>query len=181
MIDMEWNNFSYFNIYNNVFDLNECKRIVDYQSIGNPVHSVLRSGDNIVRDSNLFWLYNNTTTDWIFERLRCYVDLWNANYNYEIDAGISALQLTSYGPGQEYDLHTDIGALQSSRRKISLVVQLNDTNEYTGGGKDVLVTPNLRAGDIVVFHSWMQHKAHPVIDGKRWSLAGWYLGNKHLC
>lgn len=184
---MEWQNFSYFNVYNNVFTEEECQRIIELQNIGHAQHSVLSNGVAKVRDSNLYWLYNSDSEQWIFERLRCYVDMWNANYNYEIEAGCSTLQLTSYGPGQEYDLHTDIGSAQASRRKISIVVQLNQPTNYQGGGlsflygSDVLVTPDLRAGDAVVFHSWMQHKAHQVIEGSRWSLAGWYLGNKHLC
>lgn len=182
----EWKQFNYFSTYNNVFNVDECQQIIDMQTIGQQVHSVLGNMNNPTRDSNLFWLHRNSGNDWVFDRLKMYVDLWNANYNYEIDGGINALQLTTYKPGQYYHWHTDIGANQASKRKITIVVQLNDVTEYTGGGTsfyfstDKIVTPTLSQGDMLVFHSFMQHQANEILSGQRWTLVGWYLGLNHL-
>ena len=68
-------------------------------------------------------------------------------------------------------------------RKISFVMQLTDPNEYKGGDfefdSDVISPePSLLKpkGTIIVFPSYIKHRAAPVTKGRRESLAAWVEG-----
>ena len=69
-------------------------------------------------------------------------------------------------------------------RKISVSIVLND--DYEGGSlffrylddksniKDVEVKP--RAGDMIIFPSFIDHKVSPVTKGIRYSIVAWFGG-----
>jgi PKHD-type hydroxylase len=139
-----------------------------------------------VRDSDIFWIPRNSDTEWIFIRLWNVVTLYNSQYGFELSNELGQVQLTRYLPGQHYDWHMDLGPRQSSLRKITVVVELTARTEHEGGGIEVFygdaVDNNLYLdiGDLVIFPSFVMHRASTVRNGIRWSLVQWLLGESPL-
>jgi hypothetical protein len=73
-----------------------------------------------VRNGDLFWIPPRSNAGWIFDRLSDLVALYNSKYGFHLSADIGQAQLTRYQPGQHYDGHMDLGAHQSSLRKITV-------------------------------------------------------------
>lgn len=108
---------------------------------------------------------------------------YNANsqyYNFDLDGVSENPQLLKYGIDDEYGWHIDCGSGLSFRRKLSIIVILND--DYIGGElaffTDKEYKFKLRTGDVVVFPSFISHRVCPVIQGCRWALAGWISGSQ---
>jgi hypothetical protein len=115
-------------------------------------------------------------------------------YGCEIShvSGVTAL---IYGRGDHFAAHADGGVdddgpSEVRRRRISLVVALNDgESDFTGGElhfhpgvapgteprPDQIVSIRSRPGLLIAFASTMTHRVVPVIDGRRYSLALWAL------
>jgi len=96
------------------------------------------------------------------------------------------IQYTEYyaSEGGHYDWHQDIGPGMGSLRKVSITVQLSDTNEYEGGdleiwqgGQSILQAPR-GAGNVVIFPSYMMHRVKRVEKGTRRSFVLW-VGGQH--
>lgn len=134
------------------------------------------------RDTDVFWLtHGKPEYDWIYERLADATFKINSEtFQFELES-CTDLQLARYRPGQHYQWHTDIGADGYSRRKLSIVVLLNDKNEFEGsnlqfGGDEFTRNADINPGDAILFPSWMRHRVTPVTEGVRWTLVGWWLG-----
>ena len=72
-----------------------------------------------------------------------------------------------------------------SQRKLSVTVQLTNPVNYDGGDfifTKGIITPSQielkQQGTILIFPSFIYHKILPVTRGTRYSLVGWYEGNK---
>ena len=104
------------------------------------------------------------------------------NWNFDIH-DIRGFQLIRYDEGDHYDWHLDIGKGKSHFRKLSFVVLLSDPSTYEGG--DLVLRPGheeksipFSVGDLVIFPSFILHKVEPVIQGFRYVLVGWLVGNR---
>jgi len=113
----------------------------------------------------------------------------SAEWNYEV-SNISPIQVSKYEKEEFYDWHQDCYLLAANpiqgieQRKLSVVLQLNDPSEYTGGGLE-LENENgkplgynllLNQGDLIVFPSFINHRAIEVTEGTRYSATGWVTG-----
>ena len=89
-----------------------------------------------------------------------------------------------------YDWHVDIGPTFASYRKLSMVIQLSNPEEYEGGDLqifDPIVSDEnfpyksvpKKKGSIIVFPSFLPHRVTPVTGGIRKSLV-WWVGGDHL-
>lgn len=103
----------------------------------------------------------------------------NREYNFNLSGLLERPQLLQYkSPSNGYDWHLDIGNGDSSTRKISVSIPLND--DYEGGDiaffsqGQVSVKPDI--GQVVTFPSFLPHKIMPVTKGTRWSLVCWVSG-----
>lgn len=178
----DWERIEYARRFPAALSPSECAALISAASQGDRVHSKIGSD----RDSEIFWLSRSEGLAWAFERLEAIARDWNRDYQYDISAGIDRLQLTHYQPGQFYKTHVDLGAGPASRRRISVVCQLNHPSEYRGGGLTIIYDwdrpwrTQLNLGDAVAFHSWVQHRAEPVAKGERWSLVAWLNGSEPL-
>jgi PKHD-type hydroxylase len=73
---------------------------------------------------------------------------------------------------------------QRNVRKLSIVIQLTDENEYDGcdlelilgAGDDTVKMPRSK-GKLIMFPSYIIHQVTPIIKGQRHSLVGWITGN----
>ena len=91
------------------------------------------------------------------------------------------LQFTEYeGQGSHYDWHPDIGP-NTTKRKLSIVVQLSDEKDYEGGelliNTGQLLIPSKKQGTVILFPSFLMHKVEPLQSGNRYSLVSWISGN----
>ena len=99
------------------------------------------------------------------------------------------LQFTEYHATNEgfYDWHQDTAWASPLlvRRKLSLVVQLSNPADYTGGQLELKEAecgeiPKPEAissqGTVIVFPSFLRHRVTPVTSGTRYSLVTWIEG-----
>jgi predicted 2-oxoglutarate/Fe(II)-dependent dioxygenase YbiX len=169
-----WSEYNYYRIYPQVFVSDLCKKLIDSHIKLPTEHSILGTA----RNSNLYWLSDNTDlTKHFFESVYDKVLDYNRSLNFEITKPTFA-QLTKYSSGQYYHWYQDIGAGEPSLRKISVSVQLT-SKDPTGGieifyGQDNPII-NLEKGDLVVFPSWLAHRATQPTN-ERWSLIFWVCG-----
>ena len=135
-----------------------------------------------VRRSKVDWMSCNNETSWVFERLSHVISSLNAQiFQFDIVGFGEPLQLTNYDCSEHgmYGWHQDYGGQMS--RKLSLVLQLSDPNEYEGGELQIKHGQNHESirkerGFIVVFPSYDLHQVTPVVSGSRQSLVAWISG-----
>jgi len=108
------------------------------------------------------------------------VDLWH----------LHEMQFTEYNAEDEgyYNWHIDtfLDGKNPSQRKLSMVIQLSDPNDYEGGVFEMQpwfmepppVDKLKTQGTVVVFPSLIRHRVTPVTKGTRYSLVAWMEGPK---
>jgi PKHD-type hydroxylase len=180
-----WPAFAYFQAYKTRFDDSECNKIIGLHREHSMLSSKLYNNKGIaLRDSDIFWIPLCRDTDWIFTRLRDLVYIYNSNYGFDLEEDIGQAQLTRYRPGQHYDWHMDLGSGRPSLRKITAVVELTDRHSMKGGGIEIFYGQSgvnkidLGIGDVVIFPSFIMHRASMVDSGTRWSLVLWLNGTR---
>ncbi|NDB60853.1 2OG-Fe(II) oxygenase [bacterium] len=136
-----------------------------------------------IRDSKIHFInYDNTTFDWFFPKiLQTLVNVNTDYFDFDILGFQEDLQFTEYNaPSGHYSDHTD-KLLQGNVRKLSMVVQLTDPDEYEGGelelclGGEPFVVPR-EQGTLITFPSYVLHRVKPTTKGTRHSLVGWVTG-----
>jgi PKHD-type hydroxylase len=140
--------------------------------------------DRTVRRGQVAWVGVTEESRWFMQRLMeqamalnrdfCGFDLW----------GFETAQYTVYqaeGQGDTYDWHIDtMGKGNAGQRKLSIVLQLSDQQEYEGGelwlhGHTKEVVQKAK-GLLVAFPSYTLHRVTPVTAGIRRTLVTWILG-----
>ena len=156
------------------------------------------------RSSKNSWVPSN---HWLGGFIWHYVERANReNFCYDIrNIDGESLQYTKYGEGEYYGWHNDAGISSQYKpiskgnrgtelvqdfinekgelvRKLSVVLQLSDSNEYEGGNLQLLdengntyFAPRKR-GTIIIFDSRTQHRVLKVTKGTRKSVVGWVVG-----
>ena len=140
-----------------------------------------------VRSSKIKWIPHSDDWNWLYNKFQDMIaeandELWNFNI-YDI---IEEIQYTEYHASDmgHYDWHQDIGPGDASLRKISLTVQLTDSNLYEGGDLEIWQGGEVRdktprgSGIVIIFPSYMMHRVTPVTKGVRRSLVLW-VGGEH--
>ena len=144
--------------------------------------------DPAIRDAEVRFLLRGDKLDPIYRKIDRWVALANDTWfgvDYHRD-GQPAFQFSIYREGQYYRPHQDsllVSGEMPTQRKISVTVQLSDSDGYEGGDfrlhyvsaqppPDVLRSP----GTAVAFPSLAIHEVEPVTSGVRYALVGWYPG-----
>ena len=137
------------------------------------------------RKSNIKWLPYDSKWEWVIDKIMSQViEANNTIWNFDLKSIIDNIQYTEYeGNGGHYDWHLDIGPGSISHRKISVVIQLSEPNEYEGGDLQIMtgseyVTIPKGKGNVVVFPSFLLHRVVPLTSGNRKSLVLW-IGGEH--
>jgi PKHD-type hydroxylase len=138
------------------------------------------------RKSNIKWLPFDSKWDWVIDKIMSQVVEANDTiWKFDLNSVIDNIQYTEYeGNGGHYDWHLDIGPGSISHRKISIVVQLSDPEEYVGGdleimtGSDHTKIPRGK-GNVIIFPSFLLHRVVPLISGNRKSLVLWVGGGHY--
>jgi PKHD-type hydroxylase len=183
------NNVNHFNYYyfTNVFTDQEIEEIIQIGE-SQPKIKATTVGEDVTQEvtdyrvSDIAWLANNPKTSWVFDRIadlaiKANSEMWNFDiWDFQDD-----LQYTSYyGNGGHYDWHADLGP-GISNRKLSIVLQLSNSDEYEGGdlqmntGGSILNIPREK-GLICFFPSFVLHRVTPLSSGLRRSLVTWLCG-----
>lgn len=137
-----------------------------------------------IRRSQVSWLSKNTETAWVFEKLANVVSALNSQcFRFDLTGFGEPMQLTNYSSSNKgtYGWHQDYGQKNKASRKLSIVLQLSDPNEYEGGNLQLLTSgtaTNIKKqrGLVVAFPSYILHQVTPVTQGQRQSLVTWVSG-----
>lgn len=183
-------------LHHGVFTARQCRRIAE---LADELHSApadlegtdQQLHDESIRDSSTAWLEPSPATGWIFDKLATVATRANRAYGFELNGFDEDLQLTTYDrAGAFYTWHQDGLDRGVSGRKLSLVVQLTDPADYTGGELELFdVTEDYdehaladyhessrRQGTVVAFPSFEFHRVQPLRSGRRQSLVAWVSG-----
>lgn len=177
-------------IWNDGFTEDELNKLIKTCEMRNPVKATVGGSDPLsdfsdIRESEARWISQQNDTTWIYDRLAFIVRQLNGQFfNFDVWGFVEDFQYTTYYGDKKghYDWHVDMGKLSStSPRKLSLIMQLSEPNEYEGGELLLMnsaepVTIEKKKGMVVVFPSYMLHKVTPVTNGTRKSLVVWIAG-----
>ena len=176
--------------WDNGFNDDEIKKLIKTCEMRNPSKATIggHEGDSDfsdIRESEARWIPLQNDTTWIYDRFAFIVRQLNGQFfNFDISGFIEDFQYTTYYGDKKghYDWHIDMGNKSStSPRKLSLVMQLSDPDEYEGGELQLMSSANpttveKKKGFIAIFPSYMLHKVTPVTAGTRKSLVIWIAG-----
>lgn len=145
--------------------------------------------DNTIRDCKIRWIQPDTDETKKLTNL-CTVLFHDANRMlFGVDlTKIFNIQYTEYHGNTKGFYHTHIdsylGSGELSDRKLSMTIQLSDSNEYEGGDfvlrDETQNFPNKeelrKKGTVLIFPSFLNHSVQPVTKGIRKSLVTWIEG-----
>jgi PKHD-type hydroxylase len=140
------------------------------------------------------WIPQTNEWDWLYQRMMKLSEEANgALWKFDLRTALESIQYTEYYASENghYDWHQDIGPGElPSRRKVSITIQLSESDEYEGG-ELMLCTGSDGTGQLdnvnncprgkgvaVLFPSYMMHRVSPVTKGIRRSLVLW-VGGSH--
>jgi PKHD-type hydroxylase len=156
-----------------------------YNSIDGTIIGDNQKVNESIRKSKIKWLPNNQEFGWIYDKIANMVTEANSLWGFDLYSIVDDIQFTEYeAGGGHYDWHVDIGPSTISHRKISIVIQLSDPDEYSGGdlelqpGNFSFAVPKNK-GAVILFPSFMLHRVTPVTSGLRRSLVLW-VGGGHF-
>lgn len=172
-----------------VFTPEECDTIKKF-ALAQEKHAAKIVGDAnkgdiepLTRKNSIVWLHDShPELTWLFEKLAgTAVQLNEKFFKFDLWGFCEPLQFTEYSnPGDFYDQHHD-KLYYSLSRKLSVVVQLTDPDQYEGcelklntGGEFQTAPKTL--GSVIIFPSYLLHKITPLMSGTRHSLVAWIAG-----
>jgi PKHD-type hydroxylase len=180
--DVNHLNYYYFSSGFSDFEVEKIKKLGDSRpkeraSIGN------EGTVSEYRISDIAWINDNEESRWLYTKIADYAKIANKEmWDFDIWGYQDSLQYTNYygDGGGHYDWHLDLGP-GLSNRKLSVVIQLSDPNDYVGGdlemnvGGSILKVPKEK-GLICFFPSFLLHRVTPLSSGTRTSLVTWLCG-----
>jgi PKHD-type hydroxylase len=138
------------------------------------------------RKSRVKWCPQNQEWGWVYEKLHNMIVESNQKmWKFDLSTMNESIQYTEYYGSQEggYDWHMDCGIEIQNQRKISVTVQLSDSNEYEGGDLQFNIGKELTApskkGAAIIFPSFYLHRVTPVTSGIRKSFVLWVGGEPY--
>lgn len=186
----EANNYVGFPCLNSSFlTIDECNKVIELGKALPVVEGSVTSATDAsrimhlhTRSSKIKWLAFSPDTAWIFEKMRDAINIANGKYRFDLDDDFVSLQLAEYSVGGHYVWHSDVGAGDTSFRKLSLTVQLSSPDDYNGGELEFMVKPGIpedkqrKQGSAIIFPSFLEHRVTTVTKGSRWSIVAWICG-----
>lgn len=181
-----------FVTYNEAFTLPEIDMIVKHLDTLPTEKAFVGNNNNESRDiadlrtSKVAWVALDNRTQWIYDRLAYVCRILNGQfYRFDLYGFSEDFQYTIYEGenNSHYTWHMDrgISPSQACPRKFSLVLQLNDPEEYDGGDLEIMSSPesdrvDRKKGLIAAFPSFTLHRVTPVTRGIRKTLVVWVCG-----
>lgn len=106
---------------------------------------------------------------------------YNSRHQYKLTY-MEPLEIKRYDVGDQFSLHVDNynGTSYGLDRKINVIVQLSDANDYEGGdltiGYSSLFIVPKSIGTLVIFPANYFHRVTPILSGARYSIIGHVWG-----
>ena len=145
-----------------------------------------KKDENPIRKSQLKWMPPEIDkTEWIYDKIiEQTLQANNAIWKFDLHTIKDSIQYTEYSDEDTggYDWHMDLGAYPSNHRKISISIQLSNSDDYEGGDLEFMTSANshMKAprekGTVIMFPSYLLHRVTPVTKGIRKSLVLWVGG-----
>jgi len=165
----------------------QCDMLIDYAMVANASDAKLvnQSKDHNIRRSELVWIDDLPDAGWVMDHLIDVVRVANRDmFQFDLTEFAESAQIARYGAERQghFDWHSDIGDGQVARkRKLTVVVQLSEPANYTGGTLEIMAsnatsTGQKDRGTATVFPSYLLHRVTPVEEGERFSLTVWAHG-----
>lgn len=180
-----------FVTWQNAFTPEELDRIEAYAMENLPAEKAIIAGlskeeeYDAIRKSKTAWIGLNPETVWLYDRLAYVARMVNAQYwRFDLEGFVEDFQFTLYDePDDHYTWHTDSVKYADGKtpRKLSMVIQLSDPEDYAGGdlqlkGGPEDTTVTRERGLVTVFPSYLLHRVTPLESGVRKSLVVWISG-----
>lgn len=174
----------------NVFASEECDKIKRIALKKEKQTGVILGDDNSgavnkdIRKSDIIWVSEtDEELHWVYNKLAgVAMSLNDQFFKFDLFGFTEAMQFTEYNaPDGVYKEHMD-RMPRGRSRKLSLVVNLTDPNEYEGGelvfnlGGGEYVPVQKTQGTVFAFPSFLMHEVRPITKGKRHSLVAWIGG-----
>ena len=141
--------------------------------------------DSLKTQADVGWIEYNQESKALYDKLGYIGRQINGGFfEFDLFGFVEDFQYTVHKEGVgNYDWHIDKGNLNSSPRKLTMIIQLSDPSEYEGGELEFLITdkPNVAQkakGMIYTFPSWVLHRVTPVTSGIRKSIVVFLSGPK---
>jgi PKHD-type hydroxylase len=191
LTDRSDKNFLNYYWFENGFSENEIQKIesqIKEDNVELDDGVIFADKDNLesihkVRKSKITWLQEKDEWQWLYDKFIELTGISNkAMWQSELVGMTEKIQYSHYyGDGGHYSWHMDLGNGHAARRKITIVVQLSDPDDYEGGDLEFMLradptTVPKNKGAVVLFPSWMLHRVTPVTKGLRKSLVAWVSG-----
>lgn len=172
---------------NAMFSKAECTEIIRLaQNQGLQEAGLVRGRQNeSIRTARIAWLDETGDAGWVFDRVTDTVAVANReHFGFDLTEFAERTQVALYEAdnASHFDWHSDIGAgAFASKRKLTLVAQLSDPSDYTGGTLELNSTGQTECagtvqGDAILFPSFMPHRVTELTSGRRYSLTTWVHG-----
>lgn len=139
--------------------------------------------DKYIRKSNVCFIEDKEINDKIW---RYILDANSSCFGFDIVKDFK-VQFGEYKEEDKgfYSWHADLDLVTDKLfdRKLSIVIQLSDKSEYSGGKLEFEIDGEVRTfdefdnkGSVIVFPSFVRHRVTPVTKGVRNSLVAWVNG-----
>ena len=169
------------------FSVGECEGIIAAISKVPTDEALLvgRNKDHNLRNAQLVWMDDVGGMGWVMERLIELVRRSNIDqFDFDLREFAESPQVAIYKATDagHFAWHSDIGSGPTScKRKLTLVLQLSDSEAYEGGDLEVMpgaqaLSANRAQGCVSVFPSFTLHQVTPVKRGIRHSMTVWAHG-----
>jgi PKHD-type hydroxylase len=171
--------------YEDLFSYEEAESIINHAKTFefNKAKIAKQDEDLQIRDNEITFLGPHGI-EWAFQKLaKVSHEINQKLFKFDTFGFIEGLQFTQYtAPKEHYSSHTD-KIFGAQVRKLSVVIQLTDENEYEGcdlelifgEDKDTKKMPR-KKGTLIMFPSYVLHRVTPITKGQRHSLVGWITG-----
>jgi PKHD-type hydroxylase len=178
------NYLPYYWIRHNIISSEMCDLVLQERKLMPVVDAgvgVDNEGDTSgVRKTTIAWAPRNHWLEGVMLNNIMYANR-ETTWNFCVDTP-EQVQIAEYAAGNFYDWHVDTFLLanQPFDRKLTAVLQLNDSSEFEGGHLQIkdsgVDSVPLKKGSIAVFPSYLTHRATEVTAGVRYSAALWVSG-----
>ena len=170
-----------------VFSHFECKTIVQFAKENKMEYQKINKNTIDLSEFNAkmthFDYGQNADVDYFYEKIReMVVNINKELWSFDLCDYGEPLKFMEYTEGGFAIMHSDLSHINVSKyRKLTIVVQLSDENEYEGGDlviqfyeKEQIMPKKI--GTVIIFPSILMHRINPVTKGVRNTIVAFAYG-----
>ena len=184
--DVNYDNYYWFKegfTPDELIKIEELTKSIDFEEANVGQYNAVKSEH---RKSQIKWCPQTDDFKWVYDKLHNMIleaneGMWKMNITHMREN----IQYTEYYGNNSggYEWHMDCGRGIQNQRKLSVTVQLSDSNEYEGGDLQFNIGKEITAprgkGNVVIFPSFFLHRVSPVTKGTRKSFVIWVGGEPY--